>query len=113
MVAKGGRLQKAFFLYQHGLLYAYRFNALIYALFNRSAMTVTCKLYSNLNKIANIINQINDNDKQPIGPYRVFDMLQAKIEVRSAPEMLEAYYLIKGEKNLEIVRIENNLNAPL
>jgi len=60
-----------------------------------------------------MINKINENDKRPIGPYRITDMLQSKIEVSSAPEMLEAYYLIKGEKNFEVVKIQNNLNAPL
>jgi len=57
-----------------------------------------------------IAEKIESNEIEPKGPFRVTDMIRARIKVAHPSEIIAVYAMICKLSDFDIVRITNHLN---
>ena len=102
----GRGLDKAFFVYYHGLENNWLFQTILRKKFKRSGFKYSGNLKENIVRIEQKIKEDNDN----MG--KLTDMVRGTVLVRSPDEMNIAYNMIKDTQYIDIVRIKNKLFKP-
>ena len=101
-------MDKAYFLFLHAHQYNFQFQAKIKHAFKKTGFEYKGNIQTNLVKVG---QKIRGNEFEPNGAFRVYDMIRAKFVVSEFTEIVQAYKLLQGLKDLAVVRLQDNLEA--
>ena len=103
-------VEKSYFVYMHALEYSFQFHLDLKYAMRDTSYKISATLCDNLTRIA---KEIETNPHEAKGPFRVYDVLKASIEVEDIPGLSQAYQLISTIEDLQVIKVNNLLLSPI